>query len=317
MAYKKRIIAVLISIIILFLLFRIVDIGDIIDGLRKISFTTILLAAFFYTLSYVFRATRFKSLNKKKINLSSLFIVVCLHNFYNNLLPARTGEFSYIYLMKKRNIPIGQGAGSLIIARLLDLLFILIIILGMLFIIRESSSYLIQGAILIILLVSVISLPFLVIRFQKGLIRKLKLFLSWISLNEQGAKNIISKFEEMIDSLVIIKSKGVLLKSGISTLLIVASQYLFFYFILLGLGINLNFTKIILAVAIVLIVNTFPIQGVAGFGTYEGSLALSLMYLGISRELSVTAGFVIHLVQIVFFVALGIVGFLLSHMQRN
>jgi uncharacterized membrane protein YbhN (UPF0104 family) len=170
---------------------------------------------------------------------------------------------------------------------------------------------------LIILLVLVISLPFLVIRFQKGLIRKLKLFLLWISLNEQGAKNIISKFEEMIDSLFIIKSKGVLLKSGISTLLIVASQYLFFYFILLGLGINLNFTKIIMAVAIVLIVNTFPFQGVAGFGTYEGTWALSLMYLGISRELSVTAGFAIHLVQIVFFVALGIVGFLLSHMQRN
>ncbi len=246
MAYKKRIFAVLISIIILFLLFRIVDIGDIIDGLKKISFTTILLAALFYTLSYVFRATRFKSLNKKKINLSSLFIVVCLHNFYNNLFPARTGEFSYIYLMKKRNIPIGQGAGSLIIARLLDLLFILIIILGMLFIIRESSSYLIQGAILIIPLVLVISLPFLVIRFQKGLIRKLKLFLSWISLNEQGAKNIISKFEETIDSLDIIKSKRVSLETGISTLLIVASQYCFFYFILLGLGINLNFTKIIL-----------------------------------------------------------------------
>jgi len=317
MAYKKRIFAVLISIIILFLLFRIVDIGDIIDGLRKISFTTILLAAFFYTLSYVFRATRFKSLNKKKINLSSLFIVVCLHNFYNNLLPARTGEFSYIYLMKKRNIPIGQGAGSLIIARLLDLLFILIIILGMLFIIRESSSYLIQGAILIIPLVLVISLPFLFIRFQKGLIRKLKSFLSWIGLNEQGAKNIISKFEEMVDSLVIIKSKGVFLGAGISTLLIFTSQYLFFYFLLIGLGIDLNFTKIILAVAIVLIVHTFPIQGVAGFGTYEGAWALSLMYLGISRELSVTAGFVIHLVQIVFFVALGIVGFLLSHMQRN
>jgi uncharacterized membrane protein YbhN (UPF0104 family) len=174
-----------------------------------------------------------------------------------------------------------------------------------------------QGAILIIPLVLVISLPFLVIRFQNGLIRKLKLFLSWISLNEQGAKNIISKFEETIDSLDIIKTKRVFLETGILTILVVASQYFFFYFILLELGINLNFTKIILAASIVLIVHIFPIQGVVGFGTYEGAWALSLMCLGISRELSVTAGFVIHLVQIVFFVSLGIVGFLLSHMQRN
>lgn len=316
MRYRKLFLALLISVFILFFLFKIVNISDILFALKKIPVVMILLSGMFYLLSYVFRVIRFKTLNKTRIGFKSLFIVVCLHNFFNNILPARIGELSYIYLLKKRKIPISQAAASLLIARLLDLLFILMIILAIIpFFLKGMKIYWFQIVALIIILIAVITLPFLIMRFKKLLTNILLRILLLMNLNESRIKKIIIKAEEMIDSLDIIKSKRVFLKSGISTLLIIASQYLFFYFILLGLGVNLNSLKIIMAVAIVFIIYIFPVQGVVGFGTYEGAWAISLIFLGISKEPAVTAGFVMHIIQIVFFVALGILGFLLSYRQ--
>jgi len=70
------------------------------------------------------------------VGIRDLFKIVCVHNMMNNLLPARTGEVSYIYLINKvHERDISEGIATLVVARVFDF----IVISGIFFV--QSCSY--------------------------------------------------------------------------------------------------------------------------------------------------------------------------------
>jgi len=76
-----------------------------------------------YAASYAGRALRFKLLLKGFAPpYAGLLCTATLHNLFNAAMPARTGELSYIYLVRtKFRIPTANGVASLVAARVLDL----------------------------------------------------------------------------------------------------------------------------------------------------------------------------------------------------
>src|SRR3989338_6450543 len=83
--------------------------------------------ALFYCLALLLKAMRFRFFLSSKISLSEMFSVVAAHSFWNNILPFRSGELSYIYLLRKYEaIGKGERVTSLIIARVFDALVVLI-----------------------------------------------------------------------------------------------------------------------------------------------------------------------------------------------
>ncbi|MEA2037366.1 MAG: lysylphosphatidylglycerol synthase transmembrane domain-containing protein [Nanoarchaeota archaeon] len=313
MKYKKRTFAVLISIVILFFLFRIIDFSDIISGLEKLPFEVILLSGFFYTLSYVFRTIRFKTLNKGRISFMEFFPIVCMHNFFVCILPARTGELSYVYFLRKRKIPLEQAISTLIVARVLDILVMLVIVLlTILFINKELSVTWVEVFFPVIILISIISVPFLILKLKERFVNVLMKLLLMLNLKKKIINRITKKTGDSIESLKLIKSKGIFIKSIISTFLIIFSQFGFYYLILYGVGIGLSLSKIIGVVIIAVVMSLIPIQGIVGIGTYEGIWAISLIFAGITKEVAVTTSFVMHIMNILFFAILGLLGFLLQ-----
>ncbi|MBD3164410.1 flippase-like domain-containing protein [Candidatus Woesearchaeota archaeon] len=315
MKYVKRTLGIILSIIIIIILFKVIDINDIILSLKKLALPAIIGSGLFYTLSYIFRAVRFKILLQKKLSSKILFTVVCLHNFFNNILPARTGEISYVYLLKRRKIETSRGISSLFIARILDVLFILVLLLSAVpFLYKRLSMP--ATVLIIFILVLLILTPFLLLEFKTGFIKIVKKILLALKLKKKTSEKLIGKTEEMIESLRVIKSKKIFIKTFISTILIIGSQYGFYYLILHGLGIELSAFSMVLALGVVMLAGILPVQGIAGIGTYEGAWALSLIFLGIAKETAIVAGFVIHIMQVLFLVLLGLFGFLISLKQK-
>ena len=86
--------------------------SDILSLVRESRLDYLGLALAAYTVSYCTRAFRFKILLRSEApSFSALFSIAALHNLFNATLPARTGELSYIYLVRKRH-QVSTAAGS-------------------------------------------------------------------------------------------------------------------------------------------------------------------------------------------------------------
>ncbi len=70
--------------------------------LRSVNPVFILIGFILYVLIFILRAIRLNIILEGKVSVRNLLKILFVHNFFNNLLPARIGELSYIYFLKER-----------------------------------------------------------------------------------------------------------------------------------------------------------------------------------------------------------------------
>jgi uncharacterized protein (TIRG00374 family) len=160
-----KITAIVITLFFVAVLFTQISPGDIVKTLYQINPFYLLMGFFLYIGCYIFRSMRFYYLLNRKITVKDLVAVVCLHNFFNMVLPVKTGEFSYIYLVNKHyNRTIGEGITTLLIARIFDIISISTLFLVSFAIIVHSitaNMTLVYGVILVLGLLIVLLFIFL------------------------------------------------------------------------------------------------------------------------------------------------------------
>jgi uncharacterized membrane protein YbhN (UPF0104 family) len=116
----KKIIAkisvIVLTVVLVAILLSQISLGNVSTTLTSIDSICVIIGFILYLSSYFFRALRFYILLNNKVNLKDLFSIVSVHNMANNILPARTGEISYVYLSKKlHDIPVGELAFVLLL----------------------------------------------------------------------------------------------------------------------------------------------------------------------------------------------------------
>ena len=266
-----------------------------------------------YTFSYALRAWRFHILLNKKVSTKDLFHIVCVHNMMNNLLPARTGELSYIYLLKRvNNRTTGEGLATLIVARIFDAIALAVIFFCAILLIRDLPE-IISHAIWMIALCIILLISILVCLLWYG-----RRFLFWIQRGviffhaEQvlWVKYLMKKGDETIDSLDQINMKHIQIFCFISSVLIWGFNFGMMYLLLEGMHIALPFLVIIVGGTFILLSTLLPVQGIAGFGTSEMLWTLVFVPLGLPINDAIVSGFCYHIIQIGFFIILGIWGFI-------
>ena len=305
----KSILAVIVTIVLVgFLLSQLNDLG-IISLIARIPFIFFLICFFFYFLTYVFKAIRFKILLKGKFNILGLFSIVSVHNLFSNILPLRTGELSYVYILNKKGVKTAEAVSSLMVARISDFLTILILTLTTILIVRDVPKiywvfFLSLAAItlffIFFLLISIIFKKNIVYFFEKIIkkfnLRKLKM----ITFLLEKIKEIVISFRTI--------SQKMFFKALFVSILAFFSQFLFAYTLFRGMGIEIGFFYIILGSMFADLAIFLPIQGVVGFGTIEGMWAVGFFYLGVTKELAISSGFAYHFVVIACFVIFGLYG---------
>lgn len=118
----KRVALGVLALVLLVLALRALDVGSLRDTLAAARPLPLLYALAAYVACYVARALRFRLLLVSATPpLVDLTAVMAVHNLSNMLLPARTGELSWLALAKDRyGIPLGEGAVTLLLSRLFD-----------------------------------------------------------------------------------------------------------------------------------------------------------------------------------------------------
>jgi len=303
----SKLAAVIITISIIAILFSQIGIGDVYKKLSTIKPIYLIIGFVLYIISYFLRALRFYFLLNKEVSIKDLFTITCIHNMTNNILPARTGELSYIYLLKKHhNTTVGEGAATLIMARMFDIITISLLFITSTMFIQNLPSIMMKAFWGIAFFVAAI-VPILIMLLYRGIdfIHILRKIAIYLKLNKiRYVDYIFLKMAEMAESFSRLHQSQLIWNALISVGIWLA-LYSMNFTLVKAMGINLTFEIVILASTFTVLTTILPIQGIAGFGTIEGGWTIGFLGLGVAKDVAISSGFSYHIIFLLYSLILG------------
>ncbi|OYT26468.1 MAG: hypothetical protein B6U97_03820 [Candidatus Altiarchaeales archaeon ex4484_96] len=308
---RNIVLSFLVTLFLLSVLFTQLDLGDFLVRLSNIQMRWLALGFFFYLSGYLLRALRFNILLEGRIGIKKLFPVVCVHYFVNNILPARTGELSYIYMVRRfEGVSASEGFSTLTIARFFDFISITLLFIASLFLVEETPEIMANALFTITLsafmLIGVFA--YLVYHPQKFIILLDKILEATGLKNYSIISHLRGKIAETLSNLGILKSKRVIFYSLSTSIFIWSSIYLMTYSILQGMEMDMGFFLVVLGATLSFFSNILPLPSLGGFGVYEGAWALAFIALGMEGEAAVSSGLGVHVVFLSYMIVLGVWG---------
>ena len=259
------------------------------------------------------RAVRFWLLLGRAAPLGLLALVVMARNLFVDLLPARLGELSYVYLLTARaGRPAEDGLASLVLAVLFDVVALapLLVLAALVVGGGETVSAAALVAAAVALGILAMGLMWLAVPiggwFATVLGNGSHEPASW---RIRGAELVRKTVTALVDVQRRRIFGQVLLVSMVVRLCKFGSYYFLVLAIMAPLGYTiegLGFFRVFLGVVGAELAAVLPIHGFAGFGTFEAAWALSFSQLGFSTEDAIMSGILGHAVSQVVEYSLGI-----------
>jgi hypothetical protein len=305
--YLLRIVLpLLVTVAILFFFFRRTSWDELRQTFASLPFWAVGLYAVFSLLGTVVRAARYKLLLGKGIGPGDLFLITLVQNFSVDILPARTAALGfYAYLIRQRGVILEEGASSFIIAVFYDALALgLMLGTAAFFFLRSFGGAIPKGPIAAGLVVIVaVSLAFILLaRPVAGLAcRTLRRFRSG------KIAAVFASIEDYFSRHGNARERAELLGMSFTVKL---AKYVSVYVLFAGMtGAGFtwrSFSLFSFGIAGAELSSFLPIQGLAGFGTWEAAFALVAGKIGLALENPFLTALVIHLTTQVWEYSLGL-----------
>jgi uncharacterized membrane protein YbhN (UPF0104 family) len=317
-------VSLLVSIGLLAFLFSRIELADLTRTLASTYVPSLGAYAGLALAAAALRAWRYRLLvGPERIGTGPIFLVTLVRNLFVDLLPAKVGSLSYIYLLVRRfGLPIELGTSSFVLAGVLDglalgpLLLISILMVGLGRTVLSTVPFLlVTAAFLVLTLILLAGLPAvlrLALRLGDRALRAADLH------ERRGMPYVRDKTRLTIEAIEATRRRGIYWRLfGLSFLLRLA-KYGSLYFVLHALLANqgfsfatLSFWKVVLGVAGAEMSANLPVQGLAGVGTWETAFALAFRLMGYEEKIAIVAGLGLHLITQLFEYSLGAVALLL------
>ena len=302
----RIVLPLLVTAAILFFFFRKISWDELRQAFASLPFWAVGLYAVFSLLGTVVRAARYRLLLGKGIGPGDLFLITLVQNFSVDLLPARTAALGfYAYLIRQRGVILEEGASSFIIAVFYDALALgLMLGIAALFFLRSFGGAIPKGPIAAGLVVIVaVSLAFILLaRSVAGLAcRTLRRFRS------DRIAAVFASIEDYFSRHGNARERAELLGMSFTVKL---AKYVSVYVLFAGMtGAGFTwkvFSLFSFGIAGAELSSFLPIQGLAGFGTWEAAFALVAGKIGLGLENPFLTALVIHLTTQVWEYSLGL-----------
>ena len=282
-----KILKIFIGFLIFFIFFYIIYKENIffifLKKAKSANYLYLFFAFSLYIFVFVLRSLRIKILEKDK-DFLSLFSIIGINTFLNNILPARLGELSLPILLKKiYNFGYLKGSLYLILLRIFDFL-------SLFFIFTLSFLYFFYKRKL--------SLSFI---YKHSFILGLVLiFLSiFLLFSRYFMKKYKNKFEDIENILFNLNRKTLIFLFTIS-LLIWSFKFFTFFLIFRALKYNFSYLETIFIVSFAEITTILPIHSLGGFGSFELGIIQGAYLLNISLKKGLEIGFSLHIFLLIF-----------------
>ncbi len=250
------------SIVLVFILLSQVSIKAVVDTFLSIDSFFLIAGFLLYSCTYILRAFRFSLLLNRSISMQNLLPMVSVHIMMNNILPVRTGELSYVYLLKKIHArTTGEGLATLVVARIFDFIVIIVLLFISRLFIRDVPAYLIDVFwIFYVFLICLLMLLLALVLSGSKFLYSFKRVLGYFHLEKtKFGDYILRKGYETVNSCETMEIR----KTAASIVTISVSIWFFstsaLYTLLAGMGIFLPVQNVIFASSFILLTSILPI----------------------------------------------------------
>lgn len=276
--------------------------SDVAELWRKAQPGYLALGLATYFSANVLRARRFRALTGDRIPTRTMLRTVIIQNVLNTFLPLRAGEVSYLYMVHQSGVvKAGDNVGSLLGARLLDLLAALVLPL---FALPFSRAWGTEGQPFywFAALAAGVASGFAVgvwraepiARFLRGRANGSR---AWVNRGLILVADVLTSLSQLGRS-------SLLGRVGALTLGCWALVYLSGYLSLIGVGVSLPFPDAIFAYSFPTVASMTPFYMLGGFGVYEGSFGVGLHLAGVPDNVAVASALMLHVVELLFVISL-------------
>ena len=304
------------AVIITYFLLKEIDLQQIPQTLGRLSIKALLIGFTCYCVLVLAKALRFRAILNLDSRVYRIFPILALHTFWGNILPMRTGDVSYVYLMQRRQkIDATQGIASLIVASLIDLILLIGLVIATAWHLRDTLRETFSGTVLylmplligsgliaVVIFVSVA--PNVCIRFADlcagPLLRLEKRPVSWV----------INKGLQVLQELTAFRSNHRFLEVWGYSVLCLVIRFGFQCYLVVEMGVDVPIAEVLFALTFTNVFNLLPVQTVGNFGTTEFPFVWLLTYFGTSVEVATVTGFSLHILILIYCLPLGVYGFL-------
>jgi uncharacterized protein (TIRG00374 family) len=283
----------------------------------RISYETLLWVLLLLGLSLVIRGWRAKITMVGSICSPSVdyTLIAVVHNAANQLMPMRSGELAYPFLLKRFHGHLfGKGTASLLYIRFFELFVLAIIfviaLIGYAGIKRGFDLYQISIGVAVLLPLTVViwsSLPKLT-----GLGSH---FLTWWAQGHSGAvfdiaRRVSHLLASISEELKVAKSPVVHMATGVLTIVNWFCLFTIFYLVLHGVGIFVTVNEIVIGSAIASLTQFIPVGTLGNFGSMEAGWTVGFVMVGVDMRSALNSGLVMHLMVFSYSILLAIVSWL-------
>ena len=330
---KNKFFYILISLVtsafLVWFLLSQIESKDLLQTFAQMYYPSLLAFVAIAFIGTVLRAWRYKLLlEPQPISWGNIFLVTLIRNLFVDLLPARIGSLSYIYILNKRlNFPFEIATSSFVVAIFFDFLtlspFLVLAIFAVGFGSTALSNFTFLTVSLIFFLI-IFSILWKIIPLSSFLLKIYQKVLNALRVEKRKWAKISSqKISLTIDNLYQTKKKKIYWPIFSLSFFIRLAKYTSLYFLLFSLlrshGFHLkdlSFWKIIMGITGAELSSALPLKGIAGFGTWESAWTLTLRILKLDlflkkEQLDIIAGFGLHLLTNLFEYSLGIISILI------
>ncbi len=273
------------------------DLSMVVQNLTNANPVFLLGMVMSYFLLCLVRTLRWKSVPIfSKMGNGMLFGVTGLHAFWNNILPARTGEVSFSFLLKKHaGIKIGHSAGILMVVRIYDAFTIvstMLFLLPWIYALQYGGNdFNLQNISYLILII--IFLLLVIINGEK-ILKNLLRFFDTSFPNFRVKKIILVAAEDFNYGMMQMSGFKVRLKIFVLTVVCNFLAYLIFYLAFKSLGINVPLISLLIGSTFSLIGSMLPINTPGNIGAFDAGWIGGFLLTGLTKHDAVVSCFIMH-----------------------
>lgn len=298
-----------------------VDVALLVETLVALPPETWLVAAGIHLAIYAVRALRFRLLvpPPHRPGFAPSLAVSAAHNLAAYVLPAKTGEASFVlYLKRCAGVSGPRGLASLLVSRLLDLAVLssgLTLACAWLGLRGGAGAERLSALAPVALVLFALTLVFAFLGMRGHLLVALFERLARATrLDRTGiGKRALAKGAEVDEALRVSGGDGRLLGAALASLPLWLLVFAFYAVLARGFGLpaDLGFAEAAFGSGLAVTFNLLPVNGIAGFGTQEAGWSFGFELLGFDRDLALASGIGAHLVQLFNVCLFGLVGHVL------
>ena len=249
----------------------------------------------FYAFNQSLKTWRFSYYLGGQISVGQLMPIVWIHSFWNNILPYRSGELTYVYLLRQtRAVSDGQNLMSLLAARSFDTLALLILIGGVTLLIFPAQSrqlWALQLTGTLSFILATIAALLLLVLFNPQAVALCHNLQTRLPARGQP---VMSKLAEAVAALQRLRNPVALGSFTVLSLIVWFTDILYVWCVFQAARLPLTPFQALFICAFPVLAALLPIQTPAGLGIFEGTVTGGLLLLGLPRGAALQGSVLLH-----------------------